>query len=62
MLAMLQGEWSVKVFTINHGSDKPFENQPDDKTWIRSMCFRDPDGIAFDIREPAARAGHGRGT
>jgi catechol 2,3-dioxygenase-like lactoylglutathione lyase family enzyme len=49
----------VKVFTINHGSDKPFDAEPDDKTWIRSMYFRDPDGIAFEfaslMRELGAR-------
>ncbi len=39
----------VKVFMINHGSDKPFDETPDDKTWIRSMYFRDPDGIAFEF-------------
>ncbi len=39
----------VKVFAINHGSDTPFEEKPDDKTWIRSMYFRDPDGIAFEF-------------
>ncbi len=39
----------IKVFSINHGSDKPFEAEPDDKTWIRSMYFRDPDGIAFEF-------------
>jgi len=38
-----------KVFTINHGSDKPFDKEPDAKTWIRSMYFRDPDNIAFEI-------------
>jgi len=39
----------IRVFTINHGSDKPFEAEPDGKTWIRSMYFRDPDGIAFEF-------------
>lgn len=39
----------VKVFAINHGADKPFDRTPDDKTWIRSMYFRDPDGIAFEF-------------
>jgi catechol 2,3-dioxygenase-like lactoylglutathione lyase family enzyme len=39
----------IKVFTINHGSDRPFEAEPDAKTWIRSMYFRDPDGIAFEF-------------
>lgn len=37
------------VKTINHGSDDPFGQVPDDKTWIRSMYFRDPDGIAFEF-------------
>lgn len=39
----------VKVFAINHGSDTPFDAKPDEKTWIRSMYFRDPDGIAFEF-------------
>jgi catechol 2,3-dioxygenase-like lactoylglutathione lyase family enzyme len=39
----------IKVFTINHGSDTPFGKEPDAKTWIRSMYFRDPDGIAFEF-------------
>ena len=39
----------IKVFSINHGSDEPFGEKPDDKTWIRSMYFRDPDGIAFEF-------------
>jgi catechol 2,3-dioxygenase-like lactoylglutathione lyase family enzyme len=39
----------IRVFTINHGSDDPFGAVPDDKTWIRSMYFRDPDGIAFEF-------------
>jgi catechol 2,3-dioxygenase-like lactoylglutathione lyase family enzyme len=39
----------VRVFTINHGSDTPFGEKPDEKTWIRSMYFRDPDGIAFEF-------------
>jgi catechol 2,3-dioxygenase-like lactoylglutathione lyase family enzyme len=39
----------ISVFTINHGSDKPFGDKPDEKTWIRSMYFRDPDGIAFEF-------------
>jgi catechol 2,3-dioxygenase-like lactoylglutathione lyase family enzyme len=39
----------ITVRTINHGSDRPFEDRPDDKTWIRSMYFRDPDGIAFEF-------------
>lgn len=37
------------VKTINHGSDDPFGEVPDGKTWIRSMYFRDPDGIAFEF-------------
>jgi catechol 2,3-dioxygenase-like lactoylglutathione lyase family enzyme len=39
----------ISVFTINHGSDEPFGEKPDEKTWIRSMYFRDPDGIAFEF-------------
>jgi catechol 2,3-dioxygenase-like lactoylglutathione lyase family enzyme len=39
----------IAVVTINHGSDKPFAKAPDEKTWIRSMYFRDPDGIAFEF-------------
>ena len=39
----------IKVFVINHGSDEPFAEKPDPKTWIRSMYFRDPDGIAFEF-------------
>lgn len=39
----------IKVFTINHGSDDPFGEKLDAKTWIRSMYFRDPDGIAFEF-------------
>lgn len=39
----------IKVITINHGSERPFDATPDDKTWIRSMYFRDPDGIAFEF-------------
>lgn len=48
VLAKLRAN-GIKVFTINHGSDKPFEKDADDKTWIRSMYFRDPDGIAFEF-------------
>jgi catechol 2,3-dioxygenase-like lactoylglutathione lyase family enzyme len=48
------------VHAINHGSDTPFADKPDDKTWIRSMYFRDPDGIAFEfaslLRELGAEA------
>jgi catechol 2,3-dioxygenase-like lactoylglutathione lyase family enzyme len=39
----------IQVFVINHGSDQPFGDKPDEKTWIRSMYFRDPDGIAFEF-------------
>lgn len=39
----------ITVKTINHGSSKPFAEQPDGETWIRSMYFRDPDGIAFEF-------------
>jgi catechol 2,3-dioxygenase-like lactoylglutathione lyase family enzyme len=39
----------IDVFTINHGSDEPFGDKPDEKTWIRSMYFRDPDGIACEF-------------
>jgi catechol 2,3-dioxygenase-like lactoylglutathione lyase family enzyme len=39
----------ISVFVINHGSDDPFGEKPDAKTWIRSMYFRDPDGIAFEF-------------
>lgn len=39
----------IRVFTINHGSDRPFDAEPDTNTWIRSMYFRDPDGIAFEF-------------
>jgi hypothetical protein len=39
----------ITVRTINHGSDEPYGDKPDDKTWIRSMYFRDPDGIAFEF-------------
>lgn len=39
----------IAVRTINHGSDTPFEDKPDEKTWIRSMYFRDPDQIAFEF-------------
>jgi len=50
----------ITVRTINHGSERPFEDRPDEKTWIRSMYFRDPDGIAFEfaslLRELGAQA------
>lgn len=39
----------IQVFMINHGSAKPFDKTPDENTWIRSMYFRDPDGIAFEF-------------
>jgi catechol 2,3-dioxygenase-like lactoylglutathione lyase family enzyme len=39
----------ISIFMINHGSDEPFNETPDEKTWIRSMYFRDPDGIAFEF-------------
>lgn len=39
----------IQVFMINHGSDKPLDKTPDEKTWIRSMYFRDPDNIAFEF-------------
>ena len=48
------------MITINHGSERPFDATPDDQTWIRSMYFRDPDGIAFEfaslMRELGAEA------
>ena len=42
-------ERGIAVRTINHGSDDPFGEKPDAKTWIRSMYFRDPDGVAFEF-------------
>jgi catechol 2,3-dioxygenase-like lactoylglutathione lyase family enzyme len=48
VLAKLRAK-GIKVFTINHGSDKPFADTPDEKCWIRSMYFRDPDSIAFEF-------------
>jgi catechol 2,3-dioxygenase-like lactoylglutathione lyase family enzyme len=48
VLAVLKDK-GIRVFTINHGADEPFAAAPDDKTWIRSMYFRDPDGIAFEF-------------
>lgn len=48
VFAMLKAK-GVKVHMINHGSDTPFDMKPDDKTWIRSMYFRDPDGCAFEF-------------
>ena len=39
----------IRVYVINHGSDTPFDETPDEKTWIRSMYFRDPDNIAFEF-------------
>ncbi|MDZ4371433.1 MAG: VOC family protein [Phenylobacterium sp.] len=47
-LSALRG-LGVRVTTINHGSPDPFGETPDDQTWIRSMYFRDPDGIAFEF-------------
>lgn len=48
VLAPLRGK-GIRVFTINHGSERPFADEPDEHTWIRSMYFRDPDGIAFEF-------------
>jgi len=48
ILANLKAK-GIRVFSINHGSDTPFADKPDAKTWIRSMYFRDPDGIAFEF-------------
>ena len=48
ILARMRGK-GITVHAINHGSDTPFAEKPDDKTWIRSMYFRDPDGIAFEF-------------
>ncbi|HSZ53597.1 MAG TPA: VOC family protein [Caulobacteraceae bacterium] len=48
ILANLRAK-GITVYTINHGADAPFGKQPDEKTWIRSMYFRDPDGIAFEF-------------
>jgi len=39
----------LTVHAINHGADKPFAAEPDDKTWIRSMYFRDPNGIHLEF-------------
>ena len=44
-----QGRRAIRVFVINHGSDTPFADQPDENAWIRSMYFRDPANIAFDF-------------
>ncbi len=59
ILANLRAK-GITVHAINHGSDKPFAEKPDEKTWIRSMYFRDPDGIAFEfaslMRELGAEA------
>lgn len=40
----------LKIQVINH-TDTPegYETEPTDKTWIRSMYFRDPDGIALEL-------------
>lgn len=48
ILAKLRGK-GIEARVINHGSDRPLDETPDDKTWIRSMYFRDPDGIAFEF-------------
>lgn len=48
ILAAMRGR-GIKVMTINHGSADPFGETPDADTWIRSMYFRDPDGIAFEF-------------
>jgi catechol 2,3-dioxygenase-like lactoylglutathione lyase family enzyme len=48
VLASLRAR-GTRVFVINHGADEPFAATPDEKTWIRSMYFRDPDGIAFEF-------------
>jgi catechol 2,3-dioxygenase-like lactoylglutathione lyase family enzyme len=48
VLATLRGN-GITVMTINHGSPDPFAEKPDAQTWIRSMYFRDPDGIAFEF-------------
>jgi catechol 2,3-dioxygenase-like lactoylglutathione lyase family enzyme len=48
ILAAMRGR-GITVKTINHGSPDPFGERPDDQTWIRSMYFRDPDGIAFEF-------------
>ncbi|BCW90660.1 hypothetical protein sos41_38330 [Alphaproteobacteria bacterium SO-S41] len=48
MLANLRSR-DIKVRVINHGSAAPFAEKPDGETWIRSMYFRDPDGIAFEF-------------
>lgn len=48
ILAALRAR-GIKVVTINHGSREPFGPTPDEHTWIRSMYFRDPDGIAFEF-------------
>lgn len=48
ILASLRAR-DIPVRVINHGSPDPFGDQPDDETWIRSMYFRDPDGVAFEF-------------
>jgi hypothetical protein len=48
VLGRLRGR-GIRVFVINHGSERPFADEPDEHTWIRSMYFRDPDGIAFEF-------------
>jgi catechol 2,3-dioxygenase-like lactoylglutathione lyase family enzyme len=40
----------LKVFVINHSDGPhPATPQPDKDTWIRSVYFRDPNGIALEI-------------
>lgn len=48
ILGKMRGR-GIAVRVINHGSDTPLDEVPDEKTWIRSMYFRDPDGIAFEF-------------
>jgi len=40
----------LQVFVINHSDGpSPATRHPDKDTWIRSMYFRDPNGIALEI-------------
>jgi catechol 2,3-dioxygenase-like lactoylglutathione lyase family enzyme len=40
----------LKVFVINHSDGpNPATPEPDKDTWIRSVYFRDPNGIALEI-------------
>jgi len=40
----------LKVFVINHSDGpNPSTPKPDEQTWIRSVYFRDPNGIALEI-------------